>query len=89
MKMKKILLIAALTVSTGFVMAQTKSMDGYMMKDGKVMMMKDGKTSQVDADVALSDGTKIMKDGSVMKKDGSKMMMKNGDSMDMSGMMRK
>ena len=87
--MKKILLIAALTLCTGLAMAQTKSMDGYMMKDGKVMMMKEGKTTQVEADVTLSDGTKIMKDGNVMKKDGTKMMMKNGESMDTNGMMRK
>jgi len=30
-----------------------------------------------------------MKDGTVMKKDGTKMMMKNGEAMDMSGMMKK
>jgi uncharacterized protein YdeI (BOF family) len=87
--MKKILLIAALTLSTGLAMAQTTSMDGYMMKDGKVMMMKDGKTMPMDKDMTMSDGSKVMMDGTVMKKDGSKMMMKNGDSMDMNGMMHK
>jgi len=33
--MKKILLIAALTLSTGLAMAQTMSKDGVMMKDNK------------------------------------------------------
>ncbi len=87
--MKKILLIAALTLSTGYAMAQTPSSDGYMMKDGKVMIMKDGKTMPMDKEMTMSDGSKLMMDGTVMKKDGSKMMMKNGDSMDMSGKMRK
>jgi hypothetical protein len=87
--MKKILLIAALTLSTGLAMAQTMSKDGVMMKENKMMMMKDGKTMPMDSDVTLSDGTKVMKDGTVMKKDGTKMMMKNGDAMDMSGMMKK
>ena len=40
-------------------------------------------------DMTMSDGSKVMMDGTVIKKDGSKMMMKNGDSMDMSGMMMK
>ena len=76
--MKKVLLAAVLTVSAGLAMAQTNATpakDGVMMKDGKVMMMKDGKTMPLDKEITLSDG--------------SKHMMKNGDSMDMSGMSNK
>ena len=87
--MKKILLVAALTLSAGLAMAQTSAKDGVMMKDGKVMMMKEGKTMPMDKDMTMSDGSKVMMDGTVMKKDGSKIMMKNGDAMDMSGMMMK
>ncbi len=88
--MKKHVLVAALTLCSGFAMAQaTMSSDGVMMKDGKVMVMKEGKTMMMDKDMTLMDGTKVMTDGTVMKKDGSKMMMKNGDAMDMSGMMKK
>ena len=87
--MKKILLVAALTVSAGLAMAQTPTKDGVMMMDGKVMMMKDGKAMPMDKDMTMSDGSKVMMDGTVMKKDGSKMTMQNGDSMDMSGMMSK
>ena len=53
------------------------------------MVMKEGKTMMMDQDMTLTDRTKVMTDATVMKKDGSKMMMKNGDAMDMSGMMRK
>ena len=87
--MKTRILIAAMLLSCGLAMAQTMGKDGVMMKDDKVMVMKDGKTMAMDKDMMLSDGTKVMTDGTVMKKDGSKMMMKNGDSMDMSGMMMK
>lgn len=87
--MKKILLAAVLTVSAGLAMAQTPAKDGVMMKDGKVMMMKDGKTMPLDKEITLSDGSKVMMDGNVVKKDGTKHMMKNGDSMDMSGMTNK
>ncbi|MEO8543530.1 MAG: DUF6799 domain-containing protein [Burkholderiaceae bacterium] len=87
--MKKLILIAALTLSTGIAMAQTTHKDSVMMKDHKMMMMKDGKTMPMDKDMMMSDGSKVMMDGTVMKKDGSKMMMKDGDAMDMSGMMMK
>lgn len=88
--MKKHILVAALTLCSGFTMSQTMmASDGVMMKDGKVMVMKEGKTMMMDHDMTLTDGTKVMTDGTVMKKDGSKMMMKNGDAMDMSGMMKK
>ena len=42
--MKKILLVAALTVSAGLAMSQTPTKDGVMMMDGKVMMMKNGES---------------------------------------------
>lgn len=87
--MKTRILIAAMLLSTGLAMAQTMAKDGVMMKDDKVMVMKDGMSMAMEKEMMLSDGTKVMTDGTVMKKDGSKMMMKNGDAMDMSGMMMK
>ena len=87
--MKKIILVAALTLSAGLAMAQTPGKDGVMMKDDIVMVMRDGKTMPMDKDMTMSDGSKVMMNGTVMKKDGSKMMMKNGDAMDMSGTMMK
>lgn len=52
-----------------------------------MMVRKDGKMMEMDSDMTLSNGDKVMKDGRVMTKDGkSRMMMKNGDAMDMKGM---
>ena len=59
--------------------------DCVMMKDGKMMVMKNGKTMEMDKDMAMSNGTMVMKDGTVKMKDGKTMMMKNGDHMYMNG----
>ena len=61
---------------------------GVMMKDGKMMMMMDGKAAgPMDHDVTMSDGTKVMKDGMVKMKDGKEMHMKDGQMMMMDGKM--
>ena len=57
------------------------------MKDGKMMVMKDGKTMPMEKDMVMKNGTKCMTNGECIMKDGSKMMMKNGDYMEMSGKM--
>jgi len=62
--------------------------DGVMMKNGKLMMLKTGKLTMMDHEMTMSNGTKIMSDGTIMKKNGTKMMMKEGQHMDMSGNMR-
>jgi hypothetical protein len=61
-------------------------MNGVMMKDGKMMMMMDGKPAgPMDHDMTMSDGTKVMKDGMVKMKDGKEMHMKDGQMMMMDG----
>jgi Domain of unknown function (DUF6799) len=61
---------------------------GVMMKDGKMMMMKDGKaTGPMDHDMTMSNGTKVMTDGTMIMKDGSQMHMKDGQMMMMEGKM--
>ena len=72
--------------------AQTKKKmtmmkDCCMMKDGKMMVMKHGKTMPMEKDMVMKNGTTCMKNGECTMKDGSKMMMKNGDCMEMSGKM--
>lgn len=59
--------------------------DGCMMMDGKMMMIKDGKMSDMTKPMTMGNGTKMMVDGTCVKKDGTKMKMKEGDHMDMSG----
>lgn len=52
----------------------------YMVKDGKTMVEKGGLTNAVSKDVTLSDGTKVMVNGTVMKKDGTKIKLSEGES---------
>ncbi|MES1220582.1 MAG: DUF6799 domain-containing protein [Bacteroidota bacterium] len=63
---------------------QTKK-DCIMMKDGKIWQTKDGKTEELTADVALENGTTVMKDGTVKMKDGTTKMLKDGDCVWMDG----
>lgn len=58
-----------------------------MMDEDKMWIVKDGTVKEMDRDVMMSNGDKVMVDGKVLNKDGSEEMMKNGDSMDMDGNM--
>jgi hypothetical protein len=70
--------------------SKMKEKDGeVMMKDGKMMIMKNGKWEAMTATATMSNGTKVMTDGSVMMKDGKKKMLKNGECMMPDGMMKK
>ncbi|MFI5399271.1 MAG: DUF6799 domain-containing protein [Candidatus Binatia bacterium] len=63
-------------------------MAGVMMKDGKMMMMKDGKaTGPMEHEMTMGDGTKVMSDGMMKTKDGKEMHMKEGQMMMMDGKM--
>ncbi|WP_309640850.1 DUF6799 domain-containing protein [Flavobacterium sp.] len=59
--------------------------NGYMMKDGKLMMVKEGNMTLVQKDITLSNGTLIMADGNYMEKGKSKMILKEGEHIDMNG----
>ena len=60
-------------------------MDGVMMKDGKMMIMKDGKAiGPMDHEMAMAGCCTIMPDGTMKMKDGH---MKEGQSMTMDGKM--
>ncbi len=61
--------------------------DGCMMMNGEMMMIKDGKMLAMKEPMTMSNGTKMMVDGTCIKKDGTKMTMKEGDHMDMAGNM--
>jgi len=68
--------------------AVAADMDGVMMKDAKMMMMKDGKAAEpMSKEMTMSDGTKVKPDGSIMMKDGKMMKMKDGQMMTMDGKM--
>jgi len=59
--------------------------DCVMMVNGKMLMMVNGKTTDMTGDVKCKDGTVIQKNGDVKMSDGSTKAMKNGDSVDMDG----
>ncbi len=66
-----------------------KMHDGIMMKDGTVMVVKDGTATKMTKETELSDGSKVMTDGTVVAKDGEKTMLKEGDTVAMDGKMVK
>lgn len=59
--------------------------EAYMIKDGKLMLMKDGKESAVTQDVKLSDGTTISTEGKVTWKDGKNEELKADEWIGMNG----
>lgn len=57
-----------------------------MMKDGKMMKMKEGKTTAMGEEVTLNNGTMVMTDGTVKNKDGKLITtLKDGDRILMDG----
>jgi hypothetical protein len=85
-----ILLLLICSASNSFAQTKTKQAmmkDCCMMKDGKMMVMKNGETMPMEKDMTMKNGTKCMTTGECTMKDGKKMMMKEGDCMEMSGKM--
>lgn len=59
--------------------------DGVMMKSGKMWIEENNQLSALDRTITLNNQTKVMQDGSYIKRDGTKMKFKEGESMDMNG----
>jgi hypothetical protein len=93
--MKKVLVsLFAITLTLG-VFAQDSTSgkhsmaqkhEGVIMKDGKLLMMKNGQTTQLTTDLTLDNGTVVMADGTVKAKDGTTSTLKEGDYVTMNGM---
>ena len=58
-----------------------------MMKDDKLWVVENGKVKEMDSDIMMPSGDKVMMGGKVMRADGTDIMMKNGDAIDMDGKM--
>jgi hypothetical protein len=85
-----ITLTAAVLLSTFCLVPSLRAADadGVMMRDGKMMMMKDGKaTGAMENSMAMPNGATVMNDGTVKMKDGSETHMKDGQMMMMDGHM--
>ncbi len=61
--------------------------DGCMMMEGKMIMIKDSVSSPMKKQMIMGNGTKVNMDGMCFKMNGEKMKMKEGDHMDMRGTM--
>ncbi|WP_293892817.1 DUF6799 domain-containing protein [Flavobacterium sp.] len=93
-RMFSVMLLIALSLTASNTNAQTKTKkammkDCCMMKDGKMMCMKDGKTMPMTKDMKMKNGTTCMTNGECVMKDGKKMTMKEGHCIDMNGKMDK
>ena len=85
-------LIMLLCFVTGDSLAQTKSefsmfKDCCIMKDGKMMVMNDGKMTPMEKDMIMKNGNKCMVNGECVMANGEKIKMKEGECMDMEGNM--
>ena len=66
--------------------APAAGMDGVIMQDGRMMMMKAGKPmTPMTSDLTMSDGTIMTTDGVAKRKDGTRTHLTNGQMMMMDG----
>src|SRR5579863_4621050 len=80
-------LVAAASVLFLFTSAlNAADMDGVMMRDGLMMMMKHGKAAMpMDSEVTMTNGTVVSPDGTITLKGGREFRMHNGEMMMMDG----
>ncbi len=82
--------IAAIVLALSLVAPAAADMDGVMMHDGKMMMMKAGHpATAIDHEITLSDGTIVEVDGTVKSKDGKIFHLQNGEMIMMDGHLMK
>lgn len=86
---RNIAIAVVATISMSFMAyAATDAMEGVIMQDGKVMLMKDGKaTAPLVEEMTMSDGGKVTPDGTVKTPDGKVHHMTEGQMMTMDGKM--
>jgi len=98
--MKKLLFLFALLLITygSFAQAEkTKSeqktaqhhqqKDCVAMENGKMMVMKDGQSMEMNQDMTMSNGATVMTDGTVKMKNGTTHKLKDGECVYMNGKM--
>jgi len=73
--------------TTGYQKSDQKHSDGYMMKGGQMMCVKDQKMTLLKNDTTLTNGTLVMANGDYVRKGETKQMFKEGQHMDLSGKM--
>ena len=90
--MKELLLsVFAIGLSLGVFAQDTQSQnkwkdhEGIFMKNGKVMVIRNGQKTQLLQDTTLSNGTTIMVDGTVKSSNGTTTMLKDGEFVNSDG----
>ena len=82
--------IAAILLTLSLVAPAVADMDGVMMHDGKMMLMKAGHpATAMDHDITLSDGAIVEMDGTVKSKNGKTLHLQNGEMILMDGHLMK
>lgn len=77
-----VFIVASLTTSNANAQAKTKKTmmkDCCMMKDGKMMVMTNGKTMPMNKDMKIKNGTTFMVNGECVMKDRTKMPLIESD----------
>jgi hypothetical protein len=64
-----------------------KHRDGYTMKGGQMMCVKDQKMTLLKNDTTLTNGTLVMANGDYVRKGETRQMFKEGQHMDLTGRM--
>ncbi len=59
--------------------------DGIKMQKGTMIVYKNGKASAMTSEIVLTDGSRVMMDGTVIRQSGTKLRLKEGDHIDMNG----
>lgn len=76
------LFLAILTLLAFSLAPEAAEMDGVMMRNGKMMIVKHGKPAMpMDADITVGDGTVVSADGTIKLKGGREFRMRNGQVM--------
>ncbi|MEP7252966.1 MAG: DUF6799 domain-containing protein [Ginsengibacter sp.] len=87
--MKKIMSVLFAFLFTSAVFAQSSQdgqmHDGFIMKKGKMIAIKNGQTKLLDKNITLSNGSIVMANGTVKMKDGKTKVLKEGDYISVDG----
>lgn len=63
----------------------TPNQDGVLIMNGKTMVVKNGQSTAMTQPVNLTNGARIMPDGTLIDKDGTSVKLREGDYLDFSG----
>lgn len=57
--------------------------DHVLMRDGKIILMRNGEEMPMEEEMTMSDGTRVMPNGQVITSDGTARMMREGETLTM------